>query len=118
MQPRPSLVAAGFTFSAHGKPFDPGTTTIDKIEFFHDEIIDLMKDYKHTFLGHGSLKAQGLIAKSEPYRTTLTSSERGTFKSRAKWLLGYVQDVLAWAEVIDAENLAEKESVEAGGRKT
>jgi hypothetical protein len=107
MQAHTSLQAAGYTLSAGGRPFRPGTTTLGKIDFFHDEIYYLLKDYKHTFLGHGSQKEDVMKARCEPYRTTLTPRGRGAYKSRAVLLIYYLESVLEWAREID-EDLAEE----------
>jgi hypothetical protein len=108
MQPHPSLQAAGYTLSADSRPFRPGTTTLGKIDFFHDEIYYLLKDYKHTFLGHGSQKEDVMKARCEPYRTILTPRERGAYKSRAELLICYLESVLGWVKEIDGDLAEEK----------
>jgi len=78
-----------------------------------EEINDLLRKYKHTFLGHGSDRDFIMQEGYEPYRTRMTPRDRRSYKEKAIWLKEYIEDVVSWVEAID-KDLEEAQKGEKG----
>jgi hypothetical protein len=85
-------------------PF-PSTTEIGKTKMLARDVLDPLKDLKHSYFDHGSIPEELEAAKKikDEKLRRLTKEDRSCYRSELEILRDYINAMSAWVEEIERE---------------
>jgi hypothetical protein len=106
--------------SAYGIQFPPSTTETKKIKMLACDVLEPLKDLKHSYPDHGSIAEELEVAKKkkkEEKLRRLIREERRQYRSELEQLKDCVNVVFGWAEEVerDLDEKKDEENANSGG---